>query len=198
MVSIKGVSGILAVYGAGSKCRKSVTYDMITPDAASSLQTERNPRYHHARRPAWDKALSARSEYHPPFSLQLTNSLAANMEYEPRLMKLTNLLVSKFSDYEGNPVEISTWFRYFAFDMMGELGFNKTYGSVESGTLHPAIQKIHDLLWINTILGLVPWLPATLLRIPFLPNPLNPLKNFSEQSLKERVKVCIVHDLEYS
>jgi hypothetical protein len=113
------------------------------------------------------------------------------MEYEPRLMKLTNILVSKFAEYEGCSIEICQWFRCFVFDMMGELGFSKTYGCLENGTLHPAIQKIEDLLWVSTIFGQVPWLTSTLFKLPFLPNPLNDFKNFSRESLEKRKMVYV-------
>lgn len=113
------------------------------------------------------------------------------MEYEPRLMRLTNILVSKFAEYENSSIEIHQWFRCFVFDMMGELGFSKTYGCLDNGTLHPAIQKIVDLLWVNTIVGQVPWVASTMFKLPFLPNPLDDFKNFSRKCLEERKMVCV-------
>jgi hypothetical protein len=121
--------------------------------------------------------------------LVLMNALSANMEFEPRLLSLINLLVSKFSDYDGTPVEVTNWFRCFVFDVMGALALNKTYGSIENGKLYPGIQDMQDFIWAEIMIGQVPWLACTLSQIPGLPDPAADLKNFCIEGLKDRAKV---------
>jgi hypothetical protein len=104
-------------------------------------------------------------------------------------MKLINLLVSKLAAYEGKPVHINPWIQCFAFDIMGDLGFNKTYGSLESGKLHSAIKSMNDYLSANMILGQLAWFTRTLSKFPFLPNPMAAFEKFSAESIDERKKV---------
>jgi hypothetical protein len=104
-------------------------------------------------------------------------------------MKLTHLLVTKFEDYDGTPVVVNNWIQCFSFDLMGELGFSKTYRSLETGKLHPAVQKIKHFLQFGGILGQVPWLTDTLSRIPFMPNPMQEYRDLAAKNLEERRKV---------
>lgn len=112
------------------------------------------------------------------------------MEYEPRLMRLTNLLISQLADHGGEAVNITEWFQCFVFDMMGEIGFSKSYRSLETGKLHPAIEKIHKYLAINVLVGHIPWIVNLLLRLR-LPNPMSDFEEFAAQSLEQRRKVTL-------
>lgn len=46
---------------------------------------------------------------------------------------------------------------FFAFDVMGDVGFSKDFGNLASGREHPAIKGIHDHMSILGLLSLVPW-----------------------------------------
>lgn len=58
MLSINRASALPVIYGAGTKCTKPALYSVA---GAPSVNADRNPKSHSARRPAWDKALSSRS-----------------------------------------------------------------------------------------------------------------------------------------
>ena len=111
------------------------------------------------------------------------------MEYESRFLSLVNLLLSKFSDYDGRPVEVTDWFRCFVYDMMGSIGFNKTFGSVENGKLYFGIQDLRGLQWIGSYIAQIPWLIFILAKIPGWQNPGADLRNFCLQSMIDRMTV---------
>lgn len=172
-LSVNGVSGFLSIYGAGSKCGRAQAYDASPSPGGRSILNDRIVERHHKRRPAWDKALNSRT----------------NMEYESRLLSLVNLLVSKFSDYDGTPVEVTNWFRCFVYDVMGAIGFNKTFGSVENGKLYSGIREMGKLQWFGTFVAQIPWLICTLDKIPGLGDPATELRNFCAQGLRDRTKL---------
>jgi cytochrome P450 family 628 len=111
------------------------------------------------------------------------------MEYESRLLSLVNLLLSKFSDYDGRPVEVTDWFRCFVYDVMGSIGFNKTFGSVENGKLYFGIQDLRGLQWIGSYIAQMPWLIFILAKTPGWQNPGIDLRNFCSQSMRDRMTV---------
>lgn len=47
--------------------------------------------------------------------------------------------------------------RFFAFDVMGEIGFSKSYGMLERFTTHEAIQALIDCVSYFGTLGELPW-----------------------------------------
>ena len=52
------------------------------------------------------------------------------------------------------------------FDIMGEVGFGKDFGGLQTGVEHPAIKAIHDHMKILGIMGTVPWLLNLMSWIP--------------------------------
>ncbi|KAJ5279798.1 hypothetical protein N7478_005170 [Penicillium angulare] len=77
-LSINSQEAVAIIYGPGTKCEKSNTFYGLRD--AKSLQLEAEFTKHRARRPAWDKALSAKSMYirHETKTSDLKYSLEAD------------------------------------------------------------------------------------------------------------------------
>ena len=45
----------------------------------------------------------------------------------------TNDLVSQLNAHSGEPLNASRWFNYFAFDMMGDMAFGKSFNMLKTG-----------------------------------------------------------------
>lgn len=84
-------------------------------------------------------------------------SRAALPIYEPRLQHKVDVLISQIRSRIEEPLNISQWTMYLAFDVMGLVGFSKDFRQLEEGTEHAAIKELHGQMLILGILKPVPW-----------------------------------------
>ncbi|KAJ5902906.1 hypothetical protein N7495_003434 [Penicillium taxi] len=170
-VSINRIDGLTKVYGAGTKCGKSNTFYNIKDE--KSLQTETDLKKHGARRPPWEKALS----------------IKRSLEYLPQLQVMTNLLARKITEdgrQNKNRVLINHWLTCFSFDVMGELGYSKSYGCLETGIIHQGIIDMEIAIAMGVVISPLPWLVRLITSIIGVPKHLEGLTNFAASSLAER------------
>ncbi|KAI0883093.1 putative benzoate 4-monooxygenase cytochrome P450 [Annulohypoxylon maeteangense] len=138
------------IYGTNSKCLKSTFYGQTDYDSKKChIVGATDFDDHRRRRRAWDKGVSSKA-------LQM---------YAPRTKVLVDKFVSQISQQTG-PVDARDWSMYLAFDIIGELGFGKSFGCVETGQDHPAITAIHDHMEFLGVFEHVPWLLNMLSRLP--------------------------------
>ena len=74
---------------------------------------------------------------------------------------------------------------------MGELGFGKSYGQLETGRMHPSIEAISKFLSVAVSAWQVPWALNLFTLIPGLPDPAWDMKHFAEVCVMERKEVCL-------
>jgi hypothetical protein len=92
-------------------------------------------------------------------------------------------------------VVINDWCHFITFDIMGELGFGQSYGQLESGRLHDALDQITKFLRIGICAAQVPWLVNIVQSIPGLEDPQRLLRKFSARCMDEREKVSAIEEL---
>jgi hypothetical protein len=80
----------------------------------SSIFT-RNKLVHDVRRKMWDQALSS----------------AALADYYGRISEHLKVLMKIIEERNGRPIEINDLIIWFAFDTMGDFGFNKDFGMLK-------------------------------------------------------------------
>ena len=117
-LSIRHPDAIVAVYGLGSKCRKADWYDTFLP--AYSIQTMRRRDVHDDRRRVWS----------PAFSDQAIRG------YETRIRRYQDRLVERLQAFGSEPVNVTKWFYYYAFDVMGDLTYNRSFDMLHSSEEH--------------------------------------------------------------
>lgn len=78
--------------------------------------------------------------------------------YEPRIQHKINILTSQIHARIGQPLDISQWTMYFAFDVMGLVGFSTDFGQLEKGTEQAAIKELHQQMLFLGILKGAPWI----------------------------------------
>ncbi|KAK8189111.1 putative P450 monooxygenase [Phyllosticta capitalensis] len=125
-LSILDPDAVPVIYGFGTKCFKSPWYDNDYP--LSSMHSTRNRQYHDTRRRVWSISFSDK----------------ALRGYEPRVQKYASILVRQLQSFSGQPVDATEWFNYFAYDVMGELAFGKSFGTLERGQEHYAIELLGE------------------------------------------------------
>lgn len=102
-------------YGSHAKAVKGDWYDGSDPH--HSMHTTRDKGLHDRRRRVWAPAFSDK----------------ALREYEVTVQEFNDKLVNRIGGLKGEPVNMTTWFNLYSFDVMGRLAFGKDYGMIESG-----------------------------------------------------------------
>lgn len=147
---------------------------------------EKDPHAHHVRRTVWDKALNAKGRLQFSKWKSSTDGVIACSEFAPRMDRLCNLLVKRLTEYNGQPVVVNDWIHFATFDIMGDLGFGRSFGQLERGKVHPAISMIAMFVKFTMQVGLFPWLIGCLVRVPGLMAPPEALGRFCALSLEQR------------
>ncbi|KAJ5929145.1 hypothetical protein N7454_006993 [Penicillium verhagenii] len=96
------------------------------------------------------------SELDPTRHIQKTRSLSAGFSLtnitktEPYIDSVLKLFKTRFDELSdtGSTVQFQDWFSFFAFDVLGEVTFSKSFGFVESGTdIRNAIANTGSLVY---------------------------------------------------
>ncbi|KAI2465220.1 monooxygenase [Annulohypoxylon bovei var. microspora] len=156
------------IFGPNSKCLKSTFYGQVDYDSRKNhIVGATDIEDHRRRRRAWDKGIS----------------IKALQTYEPRAKALVDKFVSQIARQRG-PVDARDWSMYLAFDIIGEVGFGKDFGCVETGKNHPAIMAIHSHMSYVGVLAHVPWLLNMFSRIPGASKGFHPFYQYVYNQIK--------------
>ena len=165
-LSINDPTAYSQIYGPTSQCHRLANLEAIR----KNLQSLSNHHEHQARRKIWDHGLSSK----------------ACQTYLPRLNEITNRLCTAFERKNGQPFVVNDYCHFYTFDVMGDVGFGRSYGQIESGVVHPAVNKVHNFLKAGVIAIQMLWVVNFLRLIPGLDDPMRDLKDWAEQLLAER------------
>lgn len=106
------------------------------------------------------------SELDPARHIQKARSLSAGFSLsnitkaEPYIDNVLRLFKTRFDELSdsGAPVEFQQWFSFFAFDVLGEVTFSKSFGFVQSGSdIRNAIANTGSLVYYISIMGNYIW-----------------------------------------
>jgi cytochrome P450 len=106
------------------------------------------------------------SELEPIRHIQKTRSLSAGFSLsniaktEPYIDNVLKLFMTRFDELcaSGTPVEFQNWFSFFAFDVLGEVTFSKSFGFVQSGIdIRNAIANTGALVYYISVIGNYLW-----------------------------------------
>lgn len=141
----------------------------MTPNVYS-LQTQPKMSDHNRRRRDWD----------PAFRIKALES------YQPNIIRNAELLLQQIEQLstEG-PVDIKECMLWFGFDVMGELGFGRSFGTLKDAKTSSIVHLVEfGARAINTM-GNVPYL-SYILRL--LPSPLKAFEIWLEQAVNWRIE----------
>ncbi|KAK8086189.1 hypothetical protein PG994_001163 [Apiospora phragmitis] len=150
-VSVFRKAAVNAILGPNSKCRKSTWYSQFGFDPTKvSLHLCRDHIMHRRRRRAWDRGLS----------------IKALATYVPRIKSHADLLSQRLRERSGRPVDATQWAMFFGFDMIGDVGYGRSFDQLVDLAEHPAVLPIHEHIIELGILGNVPWFSHLLSFVP--------------------------------
>ncbi|KAJ5121320.1 cytochrome P450 family protein [Penicillium bovifimosum] len=142
-VSVADLAAIKAIYGAGTKFRKSDWYSVWQGRRKFDLFAERDEGIHGTQR-------------------RLVNniySMTSLKEFEPGVEKILESFMQCMSRHGSDAViNLGKWLQLFAFDVIGQITFSKTFGFLENGTDSGAFSQIENALRSAAWVGQVPWL----------------------------------------
>lgn len=128
-VSINDVRAISAVLGANSACAKGPWYGAVQGGKGPrslSLHATLDPAEHKARRRIWDAGFS----------------VASLRQYTSELRETNEKLMSQLDTFatSGDVVQIDHWCQFFSFDIMGMLGFSRSFDLIGIGNFSRPIE----------------------------------------------------------
>lgn len=103
--------------------------------------------------------------------------------------EIANQMIASFEKKNGRPILINDWCHFYTFDLMGDLGFGRTYGQLQTGETHPAIDKVQKFLRAGVIAVQVLWLVNIGQHMPGGVDPMRTLREWAENQLASRAKL---------
>ncbi|KAJ5805507.1 Cytochrome P450 [Penicillium pulvis] len=169
-LSIADPDAVKALYGPQAKVSKGPWYTVLEPRV--SLQMVRNKQEHARRRKVWDQGFSSR----------------ALRDYAPRVSHYTELLIQNIHSELGRPMDVSRWFNYYSFDVMGDLSFGKSFDMLVDGKDAYILKQMHADMKNVGLFSHLTWLFPFFKRIPVLNT--NYLKFWSwvDKHVEERIQ----------
>ncbi|KAG6000416.1 hypothetical protein E4U21_005476 [Claviceps maximensis] len=149
-ISINDAKAVAAIHSNSSPCGKGPWYNIEQP--AVSVHMTRNKDEHTRRRKTWDKAFSTK----------------ALRDYEPRVLKYTNLLFQRIRENQGIPFDASKWFNFYSFDVMGDMAFGENFNMLNTGQAHSFMKLIHKHLVVAGLFNHLVWMFPLFKAMPIL------------------------------
>jgi cytochrome P450 len=176
-VTVYCADAVPLIHGPTSKCKKSTIYASTAEVAGRSLHFTTDKDEHRQRRKIWDRAFNA-------------NALRG---YEPRLNRHALALISKLKEQATrSSVRISDWVNFYSFDVMGDVGFSRSFNMVEKGEEAPVIKLLHESQAPISIFAHISWAMRLISRTPIGSGPMFEHIAWSARLLEERKKVYIL------
>ncbi|USW53761.1 Putative cytochrome P450 [Septoria linicola] len=156
-------------FGASARVVKADWYDGSEPH--HSMHTTRDKALHDRRRRVWAPAFSDK----------------ALREYETTVQEFNDKLIARVDEFKGQPMDMSTWFNLYSFDVMGRLAFGKDYKMIENGVRHWALDLLTEGMKISGF-KIPTWVFRVLLSVPGLAGGYYKFLKFCADELKWRVQ----------
>ena len=96
------------------------------------------------------------------------NGSLALRNYEGRILTYARCLLKQLRANAGHTVNATNWFHFFAFDVMGDIAFGKSFDMTEEGKEHFALDLLRQGMEPVGTIGPIPWAFQILARIPGL------------------------------
>ncbi|KAI8939307.1 hypothetical protein NX059_003097 [Plenodomus lindquistii] len=173
-VTVYCADAITMIHGPNTRCRKGPWYAFANHIGGKSTQTTRDKEEHRRRRKNWDYAFNAKSL----------------RDYEPRLNRHAMALMARLQEQASQSVvRFTNWVNFYSFDVMGDVGFNRSFGMMEKGEETDVIKLLHASMEPLSIFGQITWGLNLITRTAFGAKDLMKHIDWTAMVLKERKQV---------
>ncbi|KAH7237944.1 cytochrome P450 [Fusarium solani] len=148
--SVSQPKDVKTIYELGGKFTKSDYYKPLlnpNPEEQNIFPIQDNERHKERRR-----------------RISPLYTMSSMVSYEPAVDDMTAVCMRKLYQFaeEGRLIDIPHWMQYYAFDVIGEITFNKSFNMMENEGdttgMIPGIREANDFLaYLGVIPSLVPW-----------------------------------------
>ena len=159
------------IHGPASECTKAAWYDNIVP--LQSVVTTRSKAAHDVRRRIWDQSFNTR----------------ALKQHEDRILTHAQLVDAFILKNTGVAIDVTALFEYYGFDVMGDVGYNRSFKMLENQHGHYAIDVFKKGTIILGTMTPVPWLIHTVFSLPLITRGWDIFTSWINTELQERIKV---------
>ncbi|KAL0937232.1 cytochrome p450 pisatin [Colletotrichum truncatum] len=141
--SIDSLEAAKIIYGHGSHFVKSDFYITFGDPNRGNLFTYQDPKTHaHMRR-------------------QVSNvyTMSSMVSYEPYVDECADIFLQRLSEVaaSGKPMDLGHWFQCYAFDVIGQITFSKSFQCLDAGQDPQGIIKaLEDALKLSSAMGVYP------------------------------------------
>lgn len=118
-------------------------------------------------------------------------NLIALEGYELRIQEYGMLLEKHIACTAGKPIDVSTWFYFLSFDVMGDFAFGRSFNMLEGKKWHYAVLMLRRALNLLGPLSSVPWLVQLAFSFPIIPivRDWNKMINWCADRMADRISV---------
>ncbi len=118
--------------------------------------------------------------------------MLALQNYQDRITTYGEQLERHIAASTGEPVDVSTWFYFFSFDVMGDFAFAKSFNMLRDEKWHYAVIMLRKALTLLGPLSPVPWLAQLAFSFPKIPivRDWKRMVSWSAERMGERIEVC--------
>ncbi|KAF7528053.1 hypothetical protein G7054_g10245 [Neopestalotiopsis clavispora] len=156
------------IHGPESTCTKAAWYDNILP--VYSIVTLRSKPAHDARRRAWDQGYS----------------IKALQKHEATIFKYAKQLEAAFAAREGEVVNMTKWFEFYGFDVMGAVQYSQSFHMLESGESHWVLDVVKGGTVIMGTMTSLPWLIHLVQSLPLVARGVAKYEGWAAESIRHR------------
>lgn len=111
-------------------------------------------------------------------------------DYEPRVTKYTDELLSRLSETQGTVINAADWFNFYSFDVMGDLAFGKSFNMLRDGVKHYFMTALHASMTLNGYLSHIAWIYPFVKLIPIINSENSKFWAWCGNQVEERSKVA--------
>ncbi|GAB7350709.1 hypothetical protein MBLNU459_g1265t2 [Dothideomycetes sp. NU459] len=141
-VSVADLASIKTIYGAGTTFHKSDWYSVWQGHRQFDLFAERNERVHGKQRSLISQAYS----------------MTSLKDLEPYVDGSVKTFLDNMKQRQDQIVDMGKWAQLFAFDVIGEVTFSKSFGFMDAHVDDGSFRAIENALQSAAWVGQMPWL----------------------------------------
>jgi hypothetical protein len=119
-------------------------------------------------------------------------NVKALRDYEPRLDRHALALMTQLKEQAKQPsVRFTNWVNFYSFDVMGDVGFSRSFGMVDKGEEADEVKLLHESMAPLSVFGHINWGLNLATRTAAGAKALVDHIDWTSRVLEERAKVCM-------
>lgn len=94
---------------------------------------------------------------------------------------------------QGEPLDMSMWFNFYSFDVMGDLSLGESFGMLDRGKPHWFMESLHNFMLSLGIFGHIMWAIHIFNKLPVVSSENAKFNSWVSKAVEKRMKVSQPH-----